>query len=90
MGEMKVVWEGNYTNLRVVRLETPMFPKYNIWLHGDKETELPGSLDNVTFTQNTVTVFDFTGNIFAGGDSKLNLKIYEQDNGVVRGEIRLV
>lgn len=93
MGEMRNVWEGDYTNLRIVVREKIErgFPRkyYKVWLYGNMESELPGEMDNVTLLHDGITVFDFTGNIFAGGNKKLNLKIYRQDNGVVRAEIQV-
>jgi len=79
-------WDGVYTTLLV--LEKIHDRRYEIWLHGNIEELLMAN--NVTFTQNTITVFNFTGKIFAGKSTQLNLKIYEQDNGVVRGEITVI
>jgi len=91
--ERKKIFSGTYTHIVVLPRNGTTdnnFPYtwYLIKING--ETEIPKQISNITFTQGSVTAFDFTGSLFVGGDHKAELTIYEYPNGVVQGEITVI
>jgi hypothetical protein len=87
-------WEGDYSHLIIYKktgYHRDLPYHYSvIKLHG--ESELPVEISNVKFTQNHVTVFDFTGTIYCGrgSGSLLTMRVYEYPNGVIQAEIDVV
>jgi hypothetical protein len=92
--ERRRIYHGTYTNI-VIRpherngtINSPFPHKYyTVIIHNSME--LPMEIDNVKFMSGAITVFDFAGTIWVGGDNKSELTIYEYPNKVIQGEIRV-
>jgi len=86
----KVVFGNDYTNITVIQKNILFngIPRtvYNVKL-GDNV--FPGFFDNISFHDNEITVFTFTGSVYAGADKKLSFEIEKYPNGVVRANIRV-
>jgi hypothetical protein len=90
--ERKRIFSGTYTHIVVLQRDGVSkngFPSkwHLIKINGE---EIPKRITNITFTQGCVTVFDFCGTLFVGGDHKAELTIYEYPNGVVQAEIKVI
>jgi hypothetical protein len=47
----------------------------------------PRDIDNVKYSVDAITVFEFSGTLYVGGESKIKFIVYEYPNGVIQGEI---
>lgn len=91
--ERKKVYSGTYTHIVVLPRHgtgenNVPYTWYNVKIHDT--THIPKRIDNVKFTQGCVTVFDFSGMLFVGGDHKAELVIYEYPNDVIQAEIMVI
>jgi hypothetical protein len=90
MPEQKLVWDSDYTHLIITNRHGFVKNGYEIWINGKRDPEFILMANNVTLTIECITVFEFSGEVFAGKTGKVNLKIYEYPNGVRCGELMVL
>ena len=92
MSERVLRWDATYTHLIFFRewiKGIGYTGKIKIRI-GDIEENFPRPVNNVSFHDGGITIFELTGTIFSGKDQKLNLRIYEYPNRVVNAEVHVI
>jgi len=87
----QITWGDHFTNISVHDRE---FPENGIpwkrYLVTFGDTIFPTKFNSIQLKSEGITVFTFTGNIFAGKGKKLKFDIIKISNGVVNGEITVM
>jgi hypothetical protein len=87
-----IVWNSRLIKINVIRKEDldPKGMPITVYRIDTQSGTLPIKFNSVTFHQGSITVFNFTGEIFAGKGSLLKLIIEKVPNGVINAQITVV
>lgn len=90
--ERKKILSGIYTHVVIIPREAISkngfpFTRYQIRIN---DFIIPYLINNIKFTHDCVTVFDFSGTLFVGSDHKAEVVFFEYPNGVIQVEITVI
>jgi hypothetical protein len=88
----RIIWNSRLIRINVIRKDE-VDPKGMPFRSYSVETgsgKLPLNFNSVSFHQGSITVFNFTGEVFAGRGSLLELIIEQVPNGIINGQITVI